>query len=307
MIQKMKAGEKICQAALVRVQKIGNSSNGGVFAKGNLEDNSGRIQFITFDKDIVERLREFEAAKPMMIAGAVDIVTFSKDMALQVIINKMDKLLPEDDLTNLVPVGDFDHEEYKNKLKTLINSVKTISLKMLLEQVFQGEFLEMFYKTPAGMKVHHAYLGGLLQHTVDVVELACVMADKTPNVDKDLIIAGALLHDVGKVQEISATVGFPYPNAGRFLGLISMAVGFIRDAANEIKLPPLYLQELEHIILSHHGEREKGSPIECATKESFLVHYADEVNTIMNQFENKETKGNWEYNKILQRYLYIKE
>ena len=132
------------------------------------------------------------------------------------------------------------------------------------------------------------------------------MADTIGRVDKDLIVTGALLHDIGKVREISSGMGFPYTTEGRLLGHITMSVLMVREAAVELKLPLTSLQQLEHIILSHHGDQEKGSPMACATKEAFIVHYADEMNAIMNQFDVKDNKSPWEFNTMMKRYLLLK-
>ena len=305
MIENIKAGERITQAVLLRLQKVGNSSNGGVFARGTVEDNSGKIQFIAFERDIVNRLRDLDAPKAFMISGPVDIVKYSSTLALQVVIQKLDNIMPEDDISNLVPTGDFDTKAYKSKLDVLINGVKTPSLRTFLKKIFSGKFYDDFCKNPAGMKLHHAYLGGLLQHSVDVTQLAIAMADTIGNADKDLITAGALLHDIGKVREISAGMGFPYTTEGRLLGHITMSVLMVREAALELKMPAVALLPLEHIILSHHGEQEKGSPMACSTKEAFIVHYADELDSIMNQFNMKDNKTSWEYNNMMKRYLML--
>ena len=122
-------------------------------------------------------------------------------------------------------------------------------------------------------------------------------------VDKDLIVAGALLHDVGKLREISASMGFPYTTEGRLLGHISMSAAIVQEAAAKARVTGPKLQQLLHIILSHHGEPEKGSPVACATKEAFIVHYADELDAVMNQFKKTDNKNPWEYNKMLQRFL----
>ena len=120
---------------------------------------------------------------------------------------------------------------------------------------------------------------------------------------KDLVVAGALLHDVGKLREISSQIGFPYTNEGRLLGHIAMSVMMVQEAAAKLKLPQARLEQLQHILLSHHGDNEKGSPVVCATKEAFIVHYADEIDAIMNQFETYDDKSPWEFNKMMQRYL----
>ena len=303
MISEFKAGAKICQSVLMRVQRVGTSSNGAPFARGLLEDNSGKIPFITFEAPIVEKLRDMDGPAPMMVSGSVDINKFSGEMALQVIIKKVSDIVPEDDISNLLPEGDFDHVAYKDKFDRLIKSVLTPGLRLVLDNVFEGETYERFLRNPAGMRLHHAYIGGLLQHSVDVATLASNMADTIGGVDKDLIVAGALLHDVGKLREISASMGFPYTTEGRLLGHISMSAAIVQEAAAKARVTGPKLQHLLHIVLAHHGEPEKGSPVACATKEAFIVHYADELDAIMNQYKKTDGKNPWEFNKMLQRYL----
>ena len=303
MLNDLKAGQKMCQAALVRVQKVGNSSNGGVFARGTLEDNGGHLAFICFEAALVEKMRNLEGPTAFMVGGDVDINKFANDMTLQLIVKRLEDLVPGDDISNLVPHGDFDVEGYKNKLANYIKAVHTPTLRKLLETVFSGNTYDAFVHNPAGMKLHHAYIGGLLQHSVDVADLAVAMADRIEGVDKDLVIAGALLHDIGKIKKISAEIGFPYTNAGRFMGHIAMTSMMVQEAAFKLNIPAQRLEQLQHILLSHHGENEKGSPVACATREAFIVHYADEINAVMNQFEQREGKGAWEFNRMLGRNI----
>lgn len=303
MISDFKAGTKVCQAVLLRVQKIGNSSNGGVFARGLLEDNSGKMPFIVFEAGIVDKMRSMEGPKVMMVGGMVDINKFSNDMTLQLVLQRMEDIMPEDDITHLLPNGDFDHQEYENKLQKLIKGVMTPGIRLILENIFSGTLYDKFLINPAGMRLHHAYIGGLLQHSVDVAGIAQSLSDRIGGVDKDLIVAGALLHDIGKLREISSDIGFPYTMEGRLLGHVSMSAVMVQEAAGKANVTGPKLQQLLHIVLSHHGEQEKGSPVACATKESFIVHYADEIDAIMNQFSKNEGKNPWEYNKMLQRFL----
>ena len=224
-------------------------------------------------------------------------------MTLQLVLQRLDEIMPEDDITHLLPNGDFDHQEYENKLQKLIKGVMTPGIRLILENIFSGTLYDKFLINPAGMRLHHAYIGGLLQHSVDVAGIAQSLADRIGGVDKDLIVAGALLHDIGKIREISSDIGFPYTMEGRLLGHVSMSAGMVQEAAGKAKVTGPKLQQLLHIVLSHHGEQEKGSPVACATKESFIVHYADEIDAIMNQFSKNEGKNPWEYNKMLQRFL----
>ena len=285
MISDFKAGAKICQSVLLRVQRVGTSSNGAPFARGLAEDNSGKIPFITFEAGIVEKMREMDGPSPVMVSGSVDINKFSGEMALQLVIKKLSDIVPEDDISNLLPEGDFDHEAYKDKFDRLIKSVLTPGLRLVLDNVFEGAVYEQFLRNPAGMRLHHAYIGGLLQHSVDVAVLAIAMAESIGGVDKDLIVAGALLHDVGKLREISASMGFPYTTEGRLLGHISMSAAIVQEAAAKARVTGPKLQQLLHIILSHHGEPE------------------NELDAVMNQFKKTDNKNPWEYNKMLQRFL----
>jgi 3'-5' exoribonuclease len=309
MISDMKAGQTICQPLIVRPVRAGNSSNGGVFVRGTVEDNSGSLPFISFEAKIVDKLRNPDRTKSSvyLVSGKVDLSKYARDsMGMQIVIDKLEDLRSDDDISMLIPCGNFNMEQYKDKLATLIGMVKVPTLRSLLQRIFNSSFCERFYRAPAGMKMHHAYMGGLLQHTVDVAELAVAMAQTIGHTDTDLVIAGALLHDIGKVKEISSSIGFPYTTEGKLLGHISLSVMMVREAAAELKMPDSSLQQLEHIILSHHGDRDKGSPMECVTREAFIVHYADEVNAIMNQFDTADGKGQWCNNFMLHRDLFIR-
>ena len=308
MLSELRAGQAVLrQAALVRVQKVGVTSKGGVFARGILEDNSGHVAFICFEAALAEKMRGLEGPTAFLVSGSVDINKIANNMYLQLMVNGLAELVPGDDISNLVPTGDFDVEAYKNKLMNYIKAVRTPTLRRLLETMFSGNLYDAFVHNPAGMKLHHAYIGGLLQHSIDVTDLAVAMADRIEGVDKDLVIAGALLHDIGKVKEISSEIGFPYTNAGRFMGHIAMTSMMVQEAAIKLNIPAQRLEQLQHILLSHHGENEKGSPVACATREAFIVHYADEINAIMNQFEHREGKGAWEYNRMLGRNLLMEK
>ena len=252
MISEIKAGERFYQPVVLRLQKVGTSSNGGVFAKGTVEDNSGKVQFIAFEKDIVNRLRNLEGPKAYVIAGPVDIVKYSSNLALQVIIQKLDPIMPEDDISNLVPVGDFDITQYQAKLAGLIEGIRTPSLRMLLQKIFSGKFYEDFCKNPAGTKMHHAYLGGLLQHSVDVASLASLMAGEIGGADKDIVVAGALLHDIGKA--VDHEVEGPHAQIGA-------------DLAKKYREN----NQVIHAIQAHHGD------VEPSTVEAVLVQAADAI------------------------------
>ena len=306
MIENLKAGEKITENFIINVMKVGNSSNGGIFARGDLKDNSGEIQFICFDAKAVDFLRNAKTPTALLVTGVVDVNKVAKDNSLQVIVKKFENTPEDADLTNLLPVSDIDLEVYKTKLNVLIASIKDVGISKLLNNILSGKRLEQFLIHPAGTSMHHGYIGGLMHHSVCVAELALGMAEKIGNVNKDLVVAGSLLHDIGKLREISGVVGYPYTDDGKMLGHISMSAMLINNESEKIpEINEESKRQLVHIILSHHGEKEKGSPMVCVTKESFIVHYADEINAVINQFENTQLKPGWNYNRMLKRNIYI--
>ncbi|MDO4178804.1 MAG: HD domain-containing protein [Phascolarctobacterium sp.] len=302
MIKDLHIGDKITQACICKVIKIGIGNNGAPFARGTLEDKSGSLPFICFEASNVEKMKEVVISGVYMVSGILENSKFDAG-GLQINIKRFVDILPEDDVSMLMPEGDFDKKAYEEKLQGYIRMVKTPALAMILKNVFQGDFLERFCKNPAGKQYHHAYLGGLLEHSVDVCALALSMALTMDDVNKDLVVAGALLHDIGKVREISQSYGFTYLDEGRLIGHVTMSALMVQETASKLHMQASSIDQLLHIILSHHGEKEKGSPVDCSTKEAFIVHYADEINSIMNQFDNYKGKDKWEYNKMLKRNI----
>lgn len=307
MLSDFKAGEKIKHICLCKVQKVGTSSNGGVFARGTIQDNSMTLPFICFDSNTIEKFKELSTAKAFHVFATVDVNRYANDGSLQAMIQKVEETMEKDDLSHLLISGGVNVKDYEKKLKDLIDSLIDPDIKNLLQEVFNGNLYQEYKVNPAGMSYHHAYIGGLLEHSIDVAQLALAMSVQVGNVDKDVVIAGALLHDIGKLKEISSDIGFPYTEEGKLVGHISLGAIMISEIASKIT-PPISqrrLQEVLHVILTHHGSKEKGSPMSCKTKEAFIVHYADEVDSIMNKFRHPEGTGEWQYSKMLGREIFI--
>jgi 3'-5' exoribonuclease len=292
----------------MRLQKAGQSSNGGVFARGTVEDNSGTLSFICFERETVELLKEVNGATPMVIFGVVQADRYSTDGAVQVLVRRAEPVNDDDDLSHLLPYTPKDIEEYKGRLEGLIAGVSKIHLQELLRAILSGKTYASYVKHTAAMRLHHAYIGGLLEHSVDVARLAKVMAIETGNVDVDLVVTGALLHDIGKLEELSSGMGFEYTDLGRMIGHVSLGAMLVeRTIFKQTDFPPEDAQALLHILLSHHGKVENGAPVACVTKESFIVHHADELNSVLSQFGDSEGKTNWRYAKMLNRYIRVSQ
>ena len=307
MLAEFKIGDRVRHTAIVRLQKIGQSSNGGIFSRGILQDNSGTMNFISFEPTVADTLRECSNPCALAVYGNIDANKYATDGSLQIVIQRVESPAEDEDLSHLLPYTPKDIELYKKKLAELIKGIADSPLQKVVKTVFSDEVYHRFVKNPAAMRYHHAYLGGLLEHSVDVASLAKVMAEHIGNIDVDLVVAGALLHDIGKIREISSDIGFEYTDAGHWLGHIALGAGMVEKAMFQIsELSEEQKLQLVHIIVSHHGSLEKGSPVSCVSKESFIVHYADELNATLNQFENEEKHNKWQYSRMLGRNIFTK-
>ena len=290
------------QEAILWVQKSSQSANGSWFVRGTLEDPSGAMGFICFNADSVARIKELTEAVPAVVSGQVQADRYGGEGKLQFLADYIDLLPPGKDVSHLLPAASKDMEEYKKKFLKLVAQISRPPLRELLGEIFSGSRWERFIRNPAAKRFHHAYIGGLLEHSVDVAEMALAVAATVPGVDRDMVIAGALLHDIGKTEEISADIGFSYTEAGHLVGHITAGALIIDAAARQVQfLSEAERKSLLHIVLSHHGSRDKGSPIGCATREAVIVHYADELNAVLQQFvETGEKEGaGWNFNKMM--------
>lgn len=290
------------QEAILWVQKSSQSANGSWFVRGTLEDPSGAMGFICFNADSVARIKELTEAVPAVVSGQVQADRYGGEGKLQFLADYIDLLPPGKDVSHLLPAASKDMEEYKQKFLKLVAQISRPPLRELLGEIFSGSRWERFIRNPAAKRFHHAYIGGLLEHSVDVAEMALAVAATAPGVDRDMVIAGALLHDIGKTEEISADIGFSYTEAGHLVGHITAGALIIDAAALQVQfLSEAERKSLLHIVLSHHGSRDKGSPIGCATREAVIVHYADELNAVLQQFvETAEKEGaGWNFNKMM--------
>ena len=290
------------QEAILWVQKSSQSANGSWFVRGTLEDPSGAMGFICFNAESVARIKELTEAVPAVVSGQVQADRYGGEGKLQFLADYIDLLPPGKDVSHLLPAASKDMEEYKQKFLKLVAQISRSPLRELLGEIFSGSRWERFIRNPAAKRFHHAYIGGLLEHSVDVAEMALAVAATVPGVDRDMVIAGALLHDIGKTEEISADIGFSYTEAGHLVGHITAGALIIDAAARQVQfLSEAERKSLLHIVLSHHGSRDKGSPIGCATREAVIVHYADELNAVLQQFvETAEKEGaGWNFNKMM--------
>jgi 3'-5' exoribonuclease len=193
--------------------------------------------------------------------------------------------LPESayDLADFLPHTKYDIETLYAGLLSAIASVKNPWLRQLLGNVVEDPSIAPRLKrAPAAMTMHHAFIGGLLEHIVSLIGLATAISAHYPELDSDLLLAGVVLHDIGKVDELRYAREIDYTTEGRLLGHIMLGVGMVRDKIKAIPgFPPALAVMVEHLILSHHGTHEFGSPSLPQTREAVALHYLDDLDSKM--------------------------
>lgn len=273
-----------------------NDSTGSV--PGNVWNNA---------KVIAEK---FKVGDVIQVKGVV----ISYKAQLQVTVNKISKVPEEEyNLSDYLETTSKDVNKLSEKLFNYVEGIGNSYLKQLLSKIFDDkEFFTKFAQAPAAKTWHHNYIGGLLEHTVAVASI-CEFSTHLYKVDKDLLITGALLHDVGKVLEYNIKPTIEFTAEGRLVGHIPLGDHIVCEKAAEIdNFPPDLLFKLRHLILSHHGEYEKASARLPQTLEAIVLHHADNfdaqtvgVAQLVESVQNDDAKWT-EYDKLNNRYYYIK-
>ncbi len=221
----------------------------------------------------------------------------------------------EVDPRDFLPCTEKNIGNLKLLLRSAVAGVKNEWLARLLQEFFlrDKDFQGRFELAPAAKSMHHAWLGGLLEHTVGVLQLAQQVVPLYSYLDQDLLVAGALLHDIGKVEELSYEKSFGYTSRGRLLGHIVIGVEMVKEKAAKISgFPPPLLMLIEHLLLSHHGEYQWGSPKRPKIPEAMLLHYLDDLDAKLNSIAvfcsaQGENGAIWtNYNKVFERYFLLK-
>ncbi len=193
----------------------------------------------------------------------------------------------EYDSSKFVSTSRFDIEEQFLKLLEIIESISNPHLRRLLESIFDDRSIsESFMRAPGGKIVHHSAIGGLLEHTLGVVEICEVVSKRYKSIDRDLLITAALLHDIGKIFEYKIDKAISTTDEGVLLGHLYMGCELVSKKIDGLRdFPPELKVKLLHCILSHHGEYEYGSPKKPKTLEAVALHYADALDSKLKGFE----------------------
>jgi 3'-5' exoribonuclease len=266
----------------VCTQKELRPGRNGEFLSLGLQDATGRIAARVFDD--VERLKEeFEAGEFVKVRARANLY----NERLQLIVENIRRVNPEQDRKegfreeDCVIASARPVDEMWAELQGRIAAASNPHLKRLLENVVSAHETKLRV-WPAAQTLHHAYRAGFLEHVLQMASVGEMVA-KAYQADADLVLAGALLHDIGKLQELDYDLATTYSRDGRLLGHIVLGAGVVRDAAAAIEgFPPALLTEIQHLILSHHGCLEYGSPVVPMTIEALILSFVDDLDAKIN-------------------------
>lgn len=310
-VEDLADGEQVYEFFLVKSARLAETRAGKPYLLLTFSDRSGEISGPAWDNA--------ESLEPICAVGAIvkvrgQVQTYNNRLQLQVKeVEPVDE--SECDSELFVAASLRGQENMWDELDRLIGSVRTPYLKKLLKRIFDNDVFGGSFRTaPAAKGIHHAYLGGLLEHSLSMAQVASLLAGHYPGVDRDLLVAGALLHDIGKTEELlNATGVIEYTDIGRLKGHLVIGCEMIGRIARTINdFPDALLIHLQHLVLSHHGRLEFGSPVVPMTAEALLLSFIDDMDAKMNLLEQlsrkvKNDEPQWsEYQRSLERYLLLR-
>jgi 3'-5' exoribonuclease len=273
-------GQIVTSLYLVREKEIRTSARTGKsWLELSLADRSGSIPAKMWD-NFEAIAKTFERDDVVRVRGRVKLYNERKELTLEQIVPAAEK---DYELADFLPHTRYDVEQLYAELRAAIGAMKNPWLQKLLVCIVDDpEIAPRLKRAPAAMTMHHAYIGGLLEHTVSLIGLANAVCAHYPELDRDLLLTGVLLHDIGKLEELRYARGIDYSDEGRLLGHISMGAMLVREKCKAIEhFPAPLLVMVQHLILSHHGSLEFGSPSLPQFPEAIALHAIDDLDSKM--------------------------
>ncbi len=299
--------------------RILKTKNGVPYLALTLMDKTGTIEARLWD--IPDTLKDVPASGSFLDIEA-EAQSFRDSVQL-----KIDRIFPVNDMSDIpiedfLPVTNANRDALWARLKAIIKEVLDPTLRPLIDKIFSTTgYKREFFRAPAGKQIHHAYLGGLLEHTVGVASLAIEVLKVYTHLDRNLLISGALVHDLGKIKEFRYDAPpIDYTDEGRLLGHLVIGASLLDDISRVIGLDVNHprILALKHLVLSHHGERDFGAAVEPMTEEAVILYLLDDMDAKINYMaslrkELSETSVSSEDNskrwtgfqRVMGRYLFL--
>ena len=295
-VKDLKPDTPVHSTFLVQSKEQKTASNGAPYLDLRLRDKTGVIPAKLWDYS--ERTTPaFEADEFVDVEGYVEAYRGAAQLRVRKIRPCGEQVV---DLGDYLPSSARDPEEMYAALVERAGRLEQDPLRALVLAILEDATIAPRFKlAPAAMSYHHAFLGGLLEHVCSLVTLADQVADHYPWLDRDLVIAGLLLHDLGKIEELEFARGFRYSTRGQLVGHMAIVLEMVQEKIRQIPdFPPQLKHRIEHIILSHHGQLEFGSPKEPMFPEALVVHYLDDLDSKLESMReqyatDQERTGDW--------------
>jgi 3'-5' exoribonuclease len=312
-VQQLQDGDSIEEVFLATDKQLRANRNGNLYLQLELRDRTGTISARLWNAG--EHLfRSFEGGDFLLIKGKVQLFQGS----LQMILSHLERIDTEKvDLGDFLPHTEQDVSKLFERFRGIMLKLGNPHLRALVECfLMDDDLVRDFCAAPAGIRNHHAYIGGLLEHVVTLLDAAERLLPIYPDVDRDLLLTGIFLHDIGKVRELSCTRAFAYSDEGQLVGHIVIGVEMLNEKVTRAPdltgepFPTELLLRLKHMILSHHGTYEFGSPRLPMTPEAVALHYLDNFDAKVHSFtrdirdDRNQTSAWTPFNPSIQRRLY---
>lgn len=293
-VQELASGQDVDGVFLVAEATLRAAKNGSKYVQATLGDKTGTVpvrQWDATDKDFAC----YKVSGYTRVRGRVE--TYKNTMQM-IVFSVQECGADEVDAQDFLPVSARPLDEMTREFDALLQSISDPDYKNLLETIFGDPAVRArFLKSPAATAVHHAWVGGLLEHVLSAARTAQSIAEQRPYLNRDLLMTGVILHDIGKIEELDPGPGFTYTDTGRLCGHISLGVLMIER--NLLKIPGFPRKKRDlilHMVLSHHGELEYGSPVKPVTAEAMALHHVEcldaKVQGIQTLIERDRTAGN---------------
>lgn len=312
-INQIQPGQQINDIYLISQPVLRNTTRGDLYIAMFLSDKTGKLN-----------CRVWQATEELFNSlpneGFVHIKGKSElyQNALQIVADQLMAVPPEKvNVDDYLPRTEKNIRQMFDEITQTLSAIKNPFLKALVDEFLKDKpLMKKFCTAPAATQNHHTYIGGLLEHTHNMLNVAKAVMPYYPQLQTDLVLAGIFLHDMGKTEELSYDMAFTYTDSGQLLGHIALTILMVDGKAKSLENAGLaidrqILENIEHIILSHHGQYEFGSPKLPMTAEAFLISYLDNIDAKINQvtdkIENEPGESAWtSYIKALESKLYRK-
>ncbi|MEN6358172.1 MAG: HD domain-containing protein [Armatimonadota bacterium] len=278
----LREGARIEEVFLVVTKSVASTRTGSQFLKMTLADKTGTVDSVKWDatESEIARISEDDYVQ-------VQAAVKSYNDHPQLVIESFQRWGEAIDPSDFLRSSQRDPDKMMTELTAILEQVTNPKLRTLLDGFFSNsEYAVKFRQAPAAKKIHHAYIGGLLEHTLNVVRTCAALSDLYPNTDRELLLTAAALHDIGKIDEYLWSSSIKFSDAGHLVGHVVGGAMMVKEAADKIDgFDPTMSLALQHMILSHHGEKEWGSPKQPKSIEAVMLHTADDLDAKLAIFD----------------------